>query len=219
MTTPKIEKEDDVKSNLPETQQLILNYFENRNNDNSNAEMVISSLPSLHRLNVFKTLKNLSDNGLLVKSDANPPTYSIADNLEINPKKDNATKKKPTDEEELKPSKGGRNTDKFIFRKQSYSKSRLVLEVLKSFVEEHPDYTLEQVQSTWKNDELQKRYGTIIEVAKAKKFCEGGRDRHFMKDVLTIGTKRTVVCNQWSSDLLIPFLELASSLKYKIVRE
>lgn len=209
------------KISLTETQQLVLNYFENENNENSNAELVVSSIPSLNKLVTLKTLKILTDKGLLLKSDSTPATYSIAKTLSVRSRaSDEKNEKEITEcEEELKPKSGGRNTDKFIFKKQSYSKSRLVLEVLKSFIADHPNYTLEEIQNTWKSDELQKRYGTIVEVSKAKKFCEGDRERHFMKDVLTVGSKRVVVSNQWSETLLIGFLEIADSLKYRIARE
>lgn len=210
------------KNSLTETQQLVLNYFENENNENSNAELVVSSIPSLNKLLVLKNLKVLTERGLLLKSDSTPATYSISRISTVSSKKSKEVSEKEiteVEEEELKLKSGGRNTDKFVFKQQSYSKSRLVLEVLKSFITDHPDYTLEEIQNTWKSDELQKRYGTIVEVSKAKKFCDGGRERHFMKDEFTVGTKKAVVCNQWSEELLIPFLKIASGLKYKIIRE
>ena len=217
-----LEKEQPNEASLTGTQQLVLSYFENENNENSNAELVVSSISSLNRLTTLKTLKVLTEKGLLLKSDSTPATYSISRTSTVSSKKSEEVSEKAiteVEEEELRPKSRGRNTDKFIFKKQAYSKSRLVLEVMKSFITDHSDYTLEEIQNAWKSDELQKRYGTIVEVSKAKKFCDGGRERHFMKDVLIIGQKKVVVCNQWSEALLTPFLKLASSLKYKITRE
>jgi hypothetical protein len=208
---------------LTETQQLVFNFLSEERNANSNAELIESCLPSLNKLTILKTLKGLIEKGFIIKSNEAPSTYTIAVVIEDDEKikKENSmkkeTKKKESDEVVLQTS--GRNTSKFIFNKMTLSKSRLVLEVLKQFIADHEDYTLEQVQETWKSDELQKRYGTIVEVSKAKKFCESGRERHFMKDVLTVGKKKVVVCNQWSEELLQPFLKTASSLKHKITRE
>jgi Fe2+ or Zn2+ uptake regulation protein len=208
---------------LTETQQLVFNFLSEERNANSNAELIESCLPSLNKLTILKTLKGLTEKGFIIKSNETPSTYTIATVVEEDEKITNENsmkkekKKKESDEVVLQTS--GRNTNKFIFNKMTLSKSRLVLEVLKQFITDHEDYTLEQVQETWNSEELQKRYGTIVKTTDAQKFCEGGRERHFMKDVLTVGKKKVVVCNQWSEELLQPFLKTASNLKYKITRE
>lgn len=188
-----------------ETQQKVLDHIEKFSDSNAG---LIAAATGLNKLLVFKTVKVLAENKL-IEINAENKTYKIM--------KQNSDSKK-NDEVKLQ-NPNGRSTAKYIFNKQSLPKSRLVLEVMRQFISDNKRYSLEKVQEIWKSDELQKRYGTIVTVSRAKKFCEGGRERHFMKDPITIGKQKVVISNQWSEELLIPFLKIASSLKYKITKE
>ena len=58
----------------------------------------------------------------------------------------------------------------------------------------------------------------LEEIAKAKELS-GTRDRYFFKpeDVIKLGDKKSVVvCSQWTSTLIVPFVETAKKLGYKI---
>lgn len=117
---------------------------------------------------------------------------------------------------------GGRDTSKFRFNSETFSKSRLVHAVISKYVLDHPKITLTALQDVFKSQELQKRYGTVVEISKAKRFCEGGRERHFMKNPIKLGADKkvvVVVSNQWSSELLNPFLKIAKSLNYQIKQQ
>ena len=67
-------------------------------------------------------------------------------------------------------------------------------------------------------DELLPRFGVVQEIRKAKQFASGGRDRYFMQDerVIKLKDKKIVVCNQWTSENIKPFLTAARKLGFDI---
>jgi hypothetical protein len=63
-----------------------------------------------------------------------------------------------------------------------------------------------------------KRFGVFEEITKAKELS-GKRDRYFTKPehVIKLGDKKqVVVCSQWTASLILPFIETAKKLGYKI---
>ena len=207
---------------LSPSQQIIVDNLEKFANAPVN---VICDITGLSTLLVGNNLKLLMKKELVEVSETIPPTYKLISNKKniIAPtdkkiSKKNTIKKIENDEVILK-NEGGRNTNKYIFNKQPFSKSRLVLEIIKTYIADHPNQTLEQVQEVWKSSQIQRRYGVLVYYIDAQKFCENGRERHFMKDSLTIRKKKVVITNQWTDELLVPFLKIAASLKYKITKQ
>lgn len=171
-----------------------------------------------------KTIAVVEEKSTNVSSKKSAKTEKV-DEEKVALPKTNAVKKgtvsKENDEVAL-PKAGGRDTSKFRFNSETFSKSRLVHAVISKYVLDHPKITLTALQDVFKSQELQKRYGIVVEILKAKRFCEGGRERHFMKNPIKLGVDKKVVIvvsNQWSSELLIPFLKIAKSLNYQIKQQ
>jgi hypothetical protein len=112
------------------------------------------------------------------------------------------------------PSKKGRNNQKFKFNGEEYGKGRLVLAVVRQYVEDHKP-TLKQLKEAFP-DELLKRFGVWQEEDKANEIS-GARPRYFISeaDQIRVKGKVIVVCSQWTSENIQGFLSLAKKL-YKI---
>jgi hypothetical protein len=121
----------------------------------------------------------------------------------------------PVENEEVVTPSKGRNNDKFKFNGQEYGKGRLVLAVIRQYVEDTKP-TLKQTLDAF--PDVLKRFGSHQEIEKARELS-GARDRYFFKeeDQIKLKDKKViVVCNQWTSENIQPFLKIARSLGYKI---
>ena len=107
-------------------------------------------------------------------------------------------------------SKGNRDMRKFRFDGVQHTKGGLVLAVVRKYVDKHKNVSLTKLKEVFP-DELLTRFGVFQEVAKAKQFASGGRDRYFLKEdqVLKVQNKKIAICNQWTSDNIKPFLTAA----------
>ncbi len=98
------------------------------------------------------------------------------------------------------------------------TKSGLVLAVVKKYVEKHKNISYTKLLEVFPIESLQ-RFGIVQEISKARQFTSGGRDRFFLKDDSVIrlaDKKRVVVCNQITSQNLLPLLVLFRKLGFKI---
>jgi hypothetical protein len=195
----------------------VINYLEKFSG--SSAEN-IAAVTGIFKLNVHKVLKKLTEDGKVTINKATyPPTFSKA---EEKGGKKVAEAKEPVSKEpdEVRLPSTGRDTSKFIVNKVAYPKSRAVLETVKQYVKDHPRVSLQTLQTAFKSSELQKRYGTIVEINQAKKIiAASGRPRHFINDVLTVGGKKVVVSNQWNTILFEEFRKISTGLKYPIKKQ
>lgn len=100
---------------------------------------------------------------------------------------------------------------------ETLPKGRAVLSVVSNYVEKHPKITLASLQEKFP-DELQKNWGMIRDLAQARKISGDKKKRFFIndKDVLIVGGKKVVVCNQWDSNNIKPFIKLAKALGYNM---
>lgn len=119
--------------------------------------------------------------------------------------------------EKLGAEKSKRDNRKFKFAGEEYGKGALVHAVVKQFVIDHKNTTLGKLKESFP-DELLQRFGIFQEVAKAKQFSSGGRDRFFMKEeqIIKLRDKKVAVCNQFTSENIKPFLAAARKLGYSI---
>ena len=186
----------------------------------------IASGTNIFKLNVHKILKKLIESGKVsVDNKTDPPTYSLINRVGENINTDKILKKvsvvKVKDEVAL-TQEGGRDTSKYIFNKIAYPKSRAVLEVIRQYIKDHPKITLQILQTVFKGNDLQKRYGTIIELSAAKKFeTSSGRPRHFIKptDIINVNGRKVVVSNQWDATNFEEFRKICAGLKYQIKKQ
>ena len=154
------------------------------------------------------------------KPEAKPSPKPSATLAAEKPKDAELKPEKPvvSDEATLKPSVGKRNNDKFTFNGEQLGKGKLVLFVIKAYLEKNKKISFSELQEAFPDSlHPSKQYGIIREFSEAKKISKG-RDRYFMNDVLLTGDKKkAVVTNQWSSEYLnFGFLKHAKSLGFKI---
>lgn len=126
------------------------------------------------------------------------------------------TEVEETDTEITEKVKKGRNNDKYQFNGNSYGKGPLVREVVRQYVADHPKTTFKKLKEVFP-DELLHRFGIFQEVDHARTF--GARDRYFFKEEhqIKLGDKKVVVvCNQFTTANIQPFLKAAKALSFKI---
>lgn len=112
---------------------------------------------------------------------------------------------------------GKRDMRKFRFKGEHHTKGGLVHAIITEFVSKRKNISLTKLKESFP-DELLQRFGVVQEISKAKQFASGGRDRYFMQPekVIKLKDKRIVVCNQWTSDNIKPFLTTARKLGFDI---
>jgi hypothetical protein len=184
---------------LTEKQQQVVDYL--IEHPDSNAETIIE-VTGISKLPAFKILKQLIEKDKIAINEQNTPsTYTIL-HQEVKGVKagDKKTVKpeKPKEEDEV-ILKSERNVSKYKFNGELLGKGRLVLAVVKKYIEDNPKVTLVKLKEVFP-DELQPRYGIIREVSIAKKMSED-RDRYFLKpeELIKVGDKKIAVCNQFGS--------------------
>jgi len=112
---------------------------------------------------------------------------------------------------------GKRDMRKFRFKGEHHTKGGLVHAVITEFVSKRKNISLAKLKESFP-DELLQRFGVVQEIAKAKQFASGGRDRYFMQEerIIKLKDKKIVVCNQWTSENIKPFLTAARKLGFDI---
>ena len=108
-----------------------------------------------------------------------------------------------------------RDKTKYMFEGKVYAKNRLVLAIVKKYVEQNnPDFAkLNQVFDR----SLQGSLGVVELYENADKVSDAAK-RYFMKpeDVLTIHGQKVVVCTQWGIFNIVKFIKQAQSLGFNI---
>ncbi|MGP8214834.1 MAG: hypothetical protein ACLQQ4_04660 [Bacteroidia bacterium] len=158
-------------------------------------------------------------NGATVESKVESKKIDKKEVVKSEPKAGKTTEKKK-EEELLGPATvHSRDNSKYDFDGQkALSKGRLVLAVVRKYVEDNPKASLAKVQEVFDSKNIQKRYGVLEEVSKAKKHTKNNRDRYFLKpeDIIKVGNQKAAVTNQWGADSLKPFLAITKTLGYKV---
>ena len=112
-----------------------------------------------------------------------------------------------------------RDNSKYKFNgEEGLGKGPLVRAVVAKYVEDNPDTTYKQLKEIFP-DTLMKRFGVFANETDAKKLS-GNKPRYFLKPEQMIKIKGQkepiVICNQWTSALIEPFIKVAKELGYKI---
>ena len=110
----------------------------------------------------------------------------------------------------------GRDNSKYRFNElRNLPKGRLVLALVRAYVDKNPKISLAKLQELFHSEEIQPRYGIITELSAAKKFSKGKIDRHFVKnadDIIKLADgKKVAVCNQWTADGLNQLLKIVAA--------
>lgn len=196
--------------NTLQATELVVKFLTTNPDSTRTAITEATGVKGIVLTNVFK---KLAGEGSLLEAEGDEGTlYSV--NLE--PVRE-AEQQEEVEEEEQQEAgqKQGRNNQKFRFNGHEYGKGPLVREVVRQYVDDHKP-TIKQLKDAFPDD-LLKRFGVFQDEDKARSI-QGARDRYFWKEEhqIKVKGKVIVVCNQWTSETLKPFLAQAKALGYKI---
>lgn len=114
--------------------------------------------------------------------------------------------------------KGDRDRTGYSFMGESYGKGPLVLAIIREHVKVNSKITYEALKNIF-SDDLLKGYGIFQSYDKAMEISKV-RKRFFLNDSQLVRlngpVKNIAICNQFSSDNILPFLNAARKLGYKI---
>ena len=114
----------------------------------------------------------------------------------------------------------GKDTSKFLFNNTVYGKNRLVLSVVISYVEDHPNVSFAELKKLF-SDDLQGSYGVFMSYEKANQiFINSGYKRHFIEpdDIIQLSDEKIAVCTQWGKRNINKFLSKAKKIGLKITK-
>ena len=108
-----------------------------------------------------------------------------------------------------------RDKTKYMFEGKVYAKNRLVLSIVKKFVEDN-NPTRDQLFSVF-DKSLQGSLGVVEVYENAIKISDASK-RFFLKedDIIKLKDARVVVCTQWGIFNIVKFIKQAQSLGYNI---
>ena len=111
---------------------------------------------------------------------------------------------------------------KYMFGGETYGKSRLVLAVVKQFVEDHNPETFKELEAAFPS-QLQGSLGVVKRmnsVSDKYKGAEGGVKRYFIKQdeiIYLPSGEQVIICTQWGANIE-RFIESAKKLGYEIIK-
>ena len=113
-----------------------------------------------------------------------------------------------------------RNTNKYLFNGQVYSKSRLVLAVLKKYVEDNPRLTFSNLKNVFPDKLQGNKWGVFTSLTEANQVYDStGYKRHFIKpeEIITLADQSEIaVCSNWGINNINDFLKKVNNLNYPI---
>lgn len=115
-----------------------------------------------------------------------------------------------------KKEKGDRDRTGYTFNGESYGKGPLVLAVIRKYVLDNPKTNYDSLKKAFPDD-LLKGYGIFQTYEKAMDISKV-RKRFFLNDnqLVRLRDKNIAICNQFSTDNILPFLAHAKKMGFKI---
>jgi len=206
---------------------VILDYI--KANPGSTIDGIKEGNPKLSDIIIRGALKHFQTENLVTAGDAGEYTLVSKKNAAAESKaggKDDkkAEKKdapKKSEEEDMGPAtKTSRDNRKFDFLEhKALSKGKLALAIIRQYVSDFPKTNLATLQEVFESEKIQKRYGCVEEIGKARKHTVNNRERYFFseKDLIKLGNQRVVVTNQWGLSTILPLITIAQKkMKYKV---
>lgn len=114
--------------------------------------------------------------------------------------------------------RGMRDTTKYIFNGVLYCKGRLVLAVIKKYMEDHPNTTAEELKNVF-HSSLQGSNGIIKTYKEVIDFYGNRCNKRFFirpEEIISTSTEDCVVCNQWGYYNIENFITRAKQLNFEI---
>ena len=120
-----------------------------------------------------------------------------------------------TQPEKKEEQTSNRDKTKYMFQGKVYAKNRLVLAIIKSYVEQH-NPTFEELSKVF-DKSLQGSLGVVELYSNAIKISDGGK-RFFLKeeDLITLPDATATVCTQWGIFNITKFIKQAQTLGFII---
>ncbi len=110
----------------------------------------------------------------------------------------------------------------YIFEGKAFSKSRLVLAVVKKYVDDNPSITYSDLKAAFPDNLIGNKKGVIkldSEVSDKDKGI-GGHKRYFVDDPISVGSEKVLVCTQWKKDNITVFIDhVVNKFGYDITKE
>lgn len=115
------------------------------------------------------------------------------------------------------PNVSTRDKSRYLFNGKVYLKNRLVLAVVKDYVENHKGITCNELKSIFEKS-LQGTFGVVETDENAQIRCVDYQNRFFTeeKDVLRLADGKMFVCSQWGILNIPNFIARAARLGYEI---
>jgi hypothetical protein len=190
-----------------EAADLVFAFLQKNAGSNKQSISEATGIKGLALTNAIKKL--IKEEMITTEGEDNETTYSASEPVT------EQTQVVETEETEEVSGSKGRDNSTFKFNGMDLKKGPLVREVVTKYVDDNKP-NLKQLKEAFP-DELLKRFGVWQEEDTAKSI-QGARDRYFWKEEhqIKIKGKIIVVCNQWTSANIQPFLKAARALGYKI---
>jgi len=123
--------------------------------------------------------------------------------------KQNEVKKEPNVEKQ-------RDKTKYLFEGSIYSKNRLVLAVVNSYVKKHSNTSFSILQKTF-DKSLQGSLGVVTEYELVKNKLDA-KKRYFINEPILLNNEKIVVCTQWGAFNINKFIIRAQELDFIITK-
>lgn len=175
-----------------------------KDNPNSTKDAIGEAI-SQKGLVLFNLLRKLQSEGAITSNgEGQDTTYSLVESEKVE-----------VEEPQAIQHKAGKDTSKFKFEGELYGKGPLVRAVVTKYVEDNAGVTYKQLKDVFP-DELLKRFGIFQDVSVLA--TPKMKVRYFSKEEqqIQVKGKRIVVCNQFTSENIQPFLKVARQRGYKI---
>lgn len=108
-----------------------------------------------------------------------------------------------------------KDNTKYKFNGQQYGKGRLVLAVIKQYMQDNPMISVEKLMTIFPK-EIQGSIGVVVLWSEVKLKCKDPEKRFYLKEIIKTSTKECVVCSQWGIANIDNFINKARSLGIKI---
>lgn len=108
---------------------------------------------------------------------------------------------------------------KFLFRGKEYNKGRLVNEVVRTYVEEHPEITFRQLKTAYPDSIQGSNFGVFDLTAKAEDiYTRWGHKRHYIKpdEIIHLRDEEISTCTQWNPVNIERFIAKSKELGFVI---
>lgn len=114
---------------------------------------------------------------------------------------------------------GKKDKTKYLFNGKMYPKNRLVLAVVKKYMSEHPNTTMNQLKNIFSYEIIGNfSYGVVKPVEEAKKWINNYELRYFTEpdEIIHTADGEMYCCTQWTIDSIKRFIERTEQLGFEI---